>query len=203
MRERVVITVVITTAGFRIVSVSRYGVLFQRSETVARTTYEMYQILNHKLIITVLCGLMSSQCEGNDYNILWASNPYACMIIGIGTSITLSPSGMTSVCPGGQVLLTCKRKPPSSILYWNVSVLHLDTTLERIVLSRGSLLSPRFRINFTEFNITRTSESPFISQLLISNMTTEITVFCSEDGNETNAPMIVIYKGVFVNNNYC
>ena len=53
-------------------------------------------------------------------------------------------------------------------------------------------------IDYTEYNITRTSESPLISQLLINNVTTEITVYCSDDGDENNASMIVIYRGVFV-----
>ena len=88
-----------------------------------------------------------------------------------------------------------------SILYWTVSVPHLDTTRKRIVLSQGGLLSPEFRIGFTEFNITRTSESPLISQMLINNLTAEATVYCSEDGDENNAPMIaikVIYKGMIM-----
>ena len=113
-----------------------------------------------------------------------------CIII--GTSITLSPLGMVSVCPGGQVQLTCERIF-GSILYWDVSVPHpMAITRERFVLSQGSLLSPEFKIDFTEFNITRTSDSPLISQLLINNVTTEIngsTIYCSEDGNENNAPM--------------
>ena len=80
-----------------------------------------------------------------------------------------------------------------SILYWDVSVPHpMAITRERVVLSGGVLLSPEFRIGFTEFNITRTSTSPLISQLLISNVTTEINGYCSEDGDETNAPMIAI-----------
>jgi hypothetical protein len=89
-----------------------------------------------------------------------------------------------------------------SILYWDVSVPHLATAQERIILSQGVILSSEFRIGFTEFNITRTSESPLISQLLINNVTTEInesTIYCSEDGNENNAPMTVInvkYKGM-------
>ena len=118
------------------------------------------------------------------------------MTIIVGTSITLSPSGMVSVCPGGKILLTCERMS-GSILYWDVSV-PMATTRERIVSSQGSLLSPEFRIGFTEFNISRMSESPFISQLLINNVTTEINVYCSEDGNENNSPMTVIHKGVFV-----
>ena len=108
-------------------------------------------------------------------------------------AITLSPSGMVSVCPGGQVLLICERTS-GSILYWHVSV-PMATTQERIVLSQGSLLSPEFRIGFTEFNITRTSGSPLTSQLLINNVTTEIngsTIYCSEDGDESGAPMAAI-----------
>ena len=107
---------------------------------------------------------------------------------------------MVSVCPGGEVLLTCERVS-GFFLYWAVSVPHLATTHERIVASQGVLL-PKFKIGFTEFNITHTSGSPLISQLLINNVTTEIngsTIYCSEDGNENNAPMIVInvlYKGM-------
>ena len=61
--------------------------------------------------------------------------------------------------------------------------------------SPGVVLSPDFGIGFTEFNIARISDSPLTSQLLINNVTTEIngsTIYCSEDGNETNAPMTVI-----------
>ena len=106
---------------------------------------------------------------------------------------------MISICPGAQVLLTYERTS-GSILYWTASVPHLDTTILRIVLSQGGILSPVLRIGFTEFNITCTSESPLISQLLNTNVTTDTLVNCSEDGNENNTPMIVIYKGVFVNN---
>ena len=113
---------------------------------------------------------------------------------------------MVSICPGGQVLLTCE-KIFGSFLYWTFTVPHpMATTRERIVASQGGLLSPEFKIGFTEFNITRTSESPLISQLLINNVTTEINgsiIHCSEDGNENNAPMsvinVIIYKGMILN----
>ena len=101
---------------------------------------------------------------------------------------------MVSVCPGGQVLLTCEITT-GPFLYWDVFALHLATTRERIVTSRGVLSQPEFRIGFTQFNITHTSPSPLGSQLLIYNVTTEIngsTIYCSEDGNENNATMIVI-----------
>jgi hypothetical protein len=107
---------------------------------------------------------------------------------------------MVSVCPGGQVLLICERTS-DSFLHWNVSVSRA-TTRERIVTDQGVLLSPEFRIGFTEFNVSLISESPLTSQLLIKNVSTEIngsTIYCSEDGNENNTPMITInvkYKGI-------
>jgi hypothetical protein len=110
---------------------------------------------------------------------------------------------MVTACPGGQLSLTCERVS-GSILYWDVSVPNpMATTRERIVTSQEVLLSPEFKIGFTEFNITLTSDSPLISQLLITNVTTEIngsTIYCSEfeDGKENNAPMSAInvrYKG--------
>ena len=110
---------------------------------------------------------------------------------------------MVAICPGGQVLLTCETIT-GSFLYWNVSAPHLAITRERIVTSQGVLSLPEFKLGFTEFNITLTSPSPLISQLLINNVTTEIngsTIYCSEDGNETDAPKIainVISKGMIM-----
>ena len=105
--------------------------------------------------------------------------------------------------------MTCERMN-GSILFWDVSVPHIaGATTQRIVPNQGVVLSPEFRIGITEFNITRTSESPLISQLLINNVTTEIngsTIYCSEDGNENNTPMTVInvkyYKGIYNNTTF-
>ena len=118
----------------------------------------------------------------------------------IGTSISLSPLGMITVCPGGQLLLTCEMVSDSiSQLIWDVSVPRMAgaTTSQRIIVpaSPGVLLSPDFKIGITEFNVTRTSDSPLTSQLLISNVTTEIngsTIYCSEDGDGNGAPMVTI-----------
>ena len=115
----------------------------------------------------------------------------------------LSPLGMVSVCLGGQVLLTCERTSGSS-LYWDISVPHLAgaTISPRLVLNQGVIISPVFKIGFTEFNITRTSESPLISQLMVTNVTTETngsTIYCSQDSNGNGAPMTtinVINKGM-------
>ena len=100
-----------------------------------------------------------------------------------------------SVCPGGQIQLTCERMS-GSFLYRDVSVPHpIATNRERLVLNQGSLVSPEFMIGFTEFTVSRTSDSPLTSQLLINNVTTEIngsTIYCSEDGDENGAPMVTI-----------
>ena len=102
---------------------------------------------------------------------------------------------MVTVCSEGQLSLTCERIS-GSILYWDVSVPHpMTINHERVVLSQGILLAPEFNIGFTEFNISRTSDSPLTSQLLINNVTTEIngsTIYCSEDGDENNASMTII-----------
>ena len=105
------------------------------------------------------------------YHLLLAMIANHALIL-LGTSITLSPLGIVSVCPGGQVLLTCERVS-GSILSWNVSIPHLaGATSHRIIVlaSPVVILSPEFRIGFTEFNITRTFDNPLTSQLLINNM---------------------------------
>ena len=110
---------------------------------------------------------------------------------------------MVSVSPEGQVLLTCERIY-GSFVHWTVSVFHLAIPCERIVANQRDILSPKFNIGYTEFKITRTSQSPLTSQLLINNVTAYIelngsTMYCSEDVNENDAPMVVIniiYKGM-------
>ena len=96
--------------------------------------------------------------------------------------------------------LTCERTS-GFILYWLVFVPPLSTSRERIVPSQGDLLIPELKIDFTEFSVTRTFENLLITQLLITNATTEINrsiIYCSENGKENGVPMIKIiatYKG--------
>ena len=113
----------------------------------------------------------------------------------------LFPLGKVSIRFGGLILLTCEMKSVlNSFLHWTVSIPHLATTCElRIVPNQGDL--PEFKIGFTGFSIARISESPLISYLLVNNVTAEITIYCSEDGNENGAPLTVIYviyKGDYV-----
>ena len=104
---------------------------------------------------------------------------------------------MVSVCPGGQLLLTCERMS-GSFIYWTVSIPRLAMTRESIIASTGAFSTTALQFNglhSTAFTVTRTSSSPLTSQLLISNVTTAVngsTIYCSEDGDENGAPMITI-----------
>ena len=122
----------------------------------------------------------------------------------IGTSITLSPLGTVSVCPGGQVLLTCKRTS-GSFLYWTVSIPLLAMTRESIVADQGVISTTDLQFNgfnSTMFDITRTSGNPLTSQMLVSDVTTVINgsiIYCSETDDKNGAPMVtvdVINKGI-------
>ena len=116
----------------------------------------------------------------------------------IGTSTTLSPSRKVSVCPGGQVLLTCERVS-GSFIHWIVSVPHLATTREIIISDQGAISTIDLLFNglhSTAFNVTRTSSSPLTSQMILNDVTTEMngsTIYCSEDGNENGAPMVTVH----------
>ena len=88
----------------------------------------------------------------------------------ISTSITLSPLGRVSVCPGGQVLLTCEITSGSDFLYWTVSVTNLATR-ERIVADQRDFF-PNLLFNglhSTAFAITCTSGNPLASQMMVKN----------------------------------
>ena len=114
----------------------------------------------------------------------------------IGRSITLSPLGTVSVCPGGQVLLTCEITS-GSFLHWTVSVPHLATR-ETIITNQGALSTTDLLFNglhSTAFTITRTSRNPLTSQMLVNDVITAMngsTIYCSEDGNENGAPMVTV-----------
>ena len=125
----------------------------------------------------------------------------------LGTSITLFPLGMVSVCPGGQVLLTCERMSGSFFLFWTVSVPRLAMSREVIVPGQGNIDTTALQFNglhLTNFNVTRTSGNPLISQVLINNVTTVIngsTIYCSEDGDKNGAPAVavnVVYNGIII-----
>ena len=105
---------------------------------------EMYllQILVFQAVL--ISDLHLYYCEGICNNIISPqlctskNNNYYVWTSVIGTSITLSPLGTVSVCPGEQVLLTCERIN-GSFLYWTVSVPHMAMTRESIVPRQGAI----------------------------------------------------------------
>ena len=105
--------------------------------------------------------------------------------------------GTVSVCPGGQVLLTCERIS-GSFLYWDISIPRLAMTRETIVSDQGAISTTDLQFNglhSTAFTVTRTSSSPLTSQMMVTGVTTMVngsTIYCSEDGNENGAPMVAI-----------
>ena len=135
--------------------------------------------------------------KGSGY-LLWTNQitAFVNLITIIGASITLSPLGIVSVCPGGRVALTCERTS-GSFLYWTVSVPRLGTR-EVIVADQGNFSITQLQFNglhSTVFNISRASVDPLTSQMMVNDVTSEIngsTIYCSRDGNENGAPMVTI-----------
>ena len=72
------------------------------------------------------------------------------------------------------------------------------TSHENIVPNQGTFHPVDIRLagfHSATFTITRTSVNPLTSQMMVSNVTTEIngsTIYCSEDSNENGAPMVTI-----------
>ena len=157
-------------------------------------------------LLLVIIKLLSSCCKGIGCH-QYLLHAYNYLLAIIGTSIRLSPLGMVSVCPGGQVLLTCERIT-GSFLYWDVSIPRLDAMSREIIVSnQGDIDTTALQqFNGLQFTVTRTSENPLISQLLIKNVTTEIngsTIYCSEDGNENGASAVAVnviyyYYGIII-----
>ena len=78
-----------------------------------------------------------------------------------------------SVCPGGQLVLKCDTNSSVILLEWSVTFNspNLQHTEMRSVDSLGSAESQApFIINHTEFQFLRTSVSPLISTMIISNV---------------------------------
>ena len=112
---------------------------------------------------------------------------------------------MVSVCPGGQVLLTCETMS-GSFLFWTVSIPRL-TTRDTIVADQGAISTTDLQFNglhSTAFTIIRTSGNPLASQMMVNNVTTEIngsTIYCSEDRNTNGAPAVAVNvttKGIYL-----
>ena len=85
-----------------------------------------------------------------------------------------------------------------SFLFWTVTVPSLATTRETVVANQGAISTTDLQFNglhASAFTITRTSDSPLTSQMMVNDVTTAMntsTIYCSESYNENGAPMITI-----------
>ena len=92
--------------------------------------------------------------------------------------MTLSPSGVVSVCPGGQLSFRCSTN--SSFLEWNITANYpSDESHRHIITSRLSHPDWQRTINGHLFSITRTSaagSSPIVSAMTVANVMDDLTM---------------------------
>ena len=112
-------------------------------------------------------------------------------------------SAMVSVCPNGQLNLTCTTTSDESILMWNITFPHRPGHERRAVFSIGSAESASpLTVNQTRFQFLRTSVSPLISTMVIDNMSTILNgtrVECSYGGGMKETTILnVIRNGIIL-----
>ena len=92
---------------------------------------------------------------------------------------------MSSVCPGGQLVLTCSAAAHESPLLWSLTFPHSSDIERRYILSMGIASAPPLTVGNTEFQFLRTSTSPLKSVMIIENIAIQLNdtrVNCSYGG---------------------
>ena len=77
---------------------------------------------------------------------------------------------MSSVCPGGQLTLTCSADVGESPLLWSLKFPHSSHVERRYILSTGIASAPPLTVGNTAFQFLRTSTSPLKSTMIIENV---------------------------------
>jgi hypothetical protein len=116
----------------------------------------MYQLLSLVLQAVLIGDLHLYCCEGIRSIFAHVKNfilVYSTSVI--GASITLSPSGMVSVCPGGQILLICERMS-GFFLHWNVTVHVPHLATREVIVSIQGAVRQFNGADFSAFTVTRT-----------------------------------------------
>ena len=108
-----------------------------------------------------------------------------------------------SVCPGGQINLTCQATPNGTLLQWNLTILGRSQPELRFISSDGNTASVSPLIaGQTVFQFFRTSTSPLISVMIIDNVSTSLNgtrVECSYGGGVMETTVInVIRNGTYL-----
>ena len=100
--------------------------------------------------------------------------------------------------------MTCERIN-GSFLFWTVFVPSLATTRDAAVANQGVISTTDLQFNglhASAFTITRTSNNPLTSQMMVNDVTTVMngsTIYCSNDSNKIGVPMVIIHvinKGI-------
>ena len=111
----------------------------------------------------------------------------------------LSPFPMVSVCPNGQLNLTCTTNVSMNILEWNITVYQSGMSFNRAQLvSSISQLAKPLTVNMIAFNITRNSPDnlyPLMSSVYVTNVThvlNQTKIRCTEIGmtSSTTSSMV-------------
>lgn len=105
--------------------------------------------------------------------------------------ITLSPSGVAHVCPGGRLVLICSTN--ASLMQWSVTVPRYDTTETRLLQYSGTAQrTTPIMIGLITFNISRMLDEsltlPLVSTIISNGVTTDVNgtvVICTEVGANT------------------
>ena len=117
--------------------------------------------------------------------------------------IGFTESAEVSVCPGGQLNLTCNTMSDQTSLTWNLTFPHRPGYERRLILAGviSDSASP-LTVSQTVFKFLRTSVSPLISVMVIDNMSAILNgtrVECSYGGAVMSTNIInVIGSGMLI-----
>ena len=119
--------------------------------------------------------------------------------------MTISPSGIISVCSGDQLELTCTITDSRSfaLLRWNVTLIPENATTPKVYDRTISSSSPsdqtaHLMINYTTITFSRISARnsfPFISRLLINPVSSSLNgaeINCVDAMTAESSPIVVI-----------
>ena len=131
-------------------------------------------------------------------------NQKACIEIFNHTGLVfIASTAVVSVCPGGQLNLTCNTMSDQThtALIWNMTFPHRPGYEQRLILAGGSADSASpFTVGQTEFQFLRTSVSPLMSTMVIDNVSSILNgtrVSCSYGGGVMSTDIInVIGNGI-------
>ena len=110
------------------------------------------------------------------------------------------------MCPGGQINMTCQATLNETLLQWSLMIPGRSVPELRFITSLGGAQSVTpLTVGQTVFQFFRTSTSPLISRMTISNVSVELNgtrVDCSYGGSVTSTTIFnIIRNGMYRSSN--